>query len=299
MRHGVAAGAGSGVEEGAAQLGDEAGQGQRARDVGEGARLGAGVDDVEVGRGLLVLAAHGGDDEAPPGPGARDVEQAGLVVAHLGPGGPGLGRAAGDDVDEVGGAEEGAAQPQVGPDALLDARDDDEVPLEAGGGRGGRARATDSPVAARADEGVAGDVLAEHVVEEVGRARRREPVDEAGGGVEQPEHGVEVAVGAAAGRAAAEGGVAPRRTRPLALHIAHSTSSTPSPSRRASTAGREDAVDPAGGRGLGADPVEGEGREHGLGEQDVARPAPAVVELDPRRDRRSRRRPHGVGTADR
>ena len=147
--HGVGPGAGVGVEEGAAQLGDESLQGQRARDVGEDTVVGAGVDDVEVGRRLLVLAADGRDDEATAGAGARDVEQSGLVVADLGTGGPWLAGAAGDDVDEVGGPEQGAAQPEVGPDALLHPGDDDEVPLEAGG-TGGVSRATDSPVAARA-----------------------------------------------------------------------------------------------------------------------------------------------------
>ena len=54
---------------------------------------------------------------------------------------------------------------------------------------------------------------------------------------------------------------------------------------------------PAGGRGLGADPVEGEGRENGLGEQDVARAAPAVVELDPPQGPAQAPQAHGVGPA--
>ena len=77
---------GVGVEERAPQLGDEAREGQRPRHVGEGTRLGPRVDDVEVGRGLLVLAAHGRDDEPsrPPGSPRR-----GTAASRRGAPGPG------------------------------------------------------------------------------------------------------------------------------------------------------------------------------------------------------------------
>ncbi len=126
-----------GREQLAAQLTDQRREGHRARNVGEGAitlrRNGFGVDDVEIDGRLLVVAADGRHHDPLARPGQGDEQEAGLVVAHRGLGGAKGRGATGDDVDEVLGAEQGPAQPQVRPHALLHPGHDDELPLPTGG----------------------------------------------------------------------------------------------------------------------------------------------------------------------
>ena len=284
--------------EGPAQVGHEPLEGQRAGHVGERPRVRQRVDDVEEGRGLLVLAAHGGDDEPLPGPGDGHVEEPGLVVAHLRPGGPRVAGAAGDEVDEVRGAEQRAAQAQVGPHPLLHPGDDDEVPLQAGGCRG-RHQRDRLPRGCAGDQRVAGDVLPQHGVEEVGRGGAGQPVDEARGGVEQAQHGIQVAVGASSTGAAGERGVAPRAGQAAGAphppeHLLDALTVAQRVDRR-----REHPVGAPGRGGLGAEPVERERREHGLGEQHVTGPTPAVVELEAPQRAPQPAQQHGIRTADR
>ena len=282
----------------AAQLGHQARQGQRPGDVGERARGRQGVDDVEEGRGLLVLAAHRRDDQPLAGPGDGHEEQPGLVVAHLGASRARVAGATGDHVDEVGGTQQRAAQPQVGPDALLHAGHDDEVPLETGGCRG---RQQGDRLARRGpcDERVAGDVLAEHVVEEVGGRGAGQPVDEPGGGVEQAQHGVEVAVGAATARTATERRVAPRTGEPAGAPHPPEHHLDALALAQGVDGGSEHPVHPAGRRRLGPDAAEREGLEHRLGEEHVAGPAPAVVELEPPQRAAQPAQLHGIRPTDR
>ena len=256
------------------------------------------VDDVEERGGLLVLAAHRGDDEPVAGPGDRDVEEPCLVVPHLRPGGPRVAGAAGHQVDEVGRPEQRAPQPQVGPHALLHPGDDDEVPLETGGCRGCHQRDR-LPRGRAGDEGVTGDVLPEHVVEEVGGRGARQPVDEASGGVEQAQHGVEVAVGPATAGPAPECGVAPGAGQPAGAPHPPEHDLDPLTVAQGVDRRREHPVGPAGGRGLGTDAVEREGVEHGLGEQHVAGPAAAVVELEAPQRAPQPAQQHGIRAADR
>ncbi len=129
--------AGVGADGLAAQLADEPGQRHRARDlgvrphlVGEPGRR-RRVDEVEVDGGLLVLVADRGDEQALGGPGDGDEEEARLVVADGGLRGTEAEGSLRHDVDEVLGAEDRAAQAQVGPDALLHPGDDDDAPLAA------------------------------------------------------------------------------------------------------------------------------------------------------------------------
>ena len=150
---------------------DQGRQGHGPVDVVEPAQLVGGValvgrvDDVEVDRGLLVVAAHGRDEQPLAGPADRDEEQPGLVVADGRLGRPQGLAAAGHDVDQPLGAQQRAAQPQVGPDALLDAGHDHERPRAAGGRL--RGQQGHRVVAGRPrHEGVAGHVLAADVVEE-------------------------------------------------------------------------------------------------------------------------------------
>ena len=84
---------------------------------------------------------------------------------------------------------------QVGPAAVLDGGDDDEVPLEPLGPVGG-----EQPDSALAGEhalvGRLGrDLLRLQLVEQLGDAGPRPPLLEPRHGVEQRDHGVEVAVG--------------------------------------------------------------------------------------------------------
>ena len=106
------------------------------------------------------------------------------------------------------------------------------------------------------EQGVARDVLALDVLEELVGPGRGQPVDEGPGGVEEREHGVEVAVGPLARRAAGRAPVAatPSAT-PAPCQIAQSTDSavTPgahrpsSPTRAAAAPARERRRDALGG----------------------------------------------------
>ena len=115
---------------------------------------------------------------------------------------------ASEDVDEVLGAEQRVAQAQVGPDALLDARDHDDVPLRprprprsAARPRRRRRRAPrGSPPGGPATAGARGTP----------RRRLRQAVDELLRGREQCEHRVQVTVRAGAPGAAGERAAAPR-----------------------------------------------------------------------------------------
>ncbi len=213
-----------------AQFGDDGCEIEAARHSGERPLVGVARHElVEKSRRLLVVAAHRGHDKFGAGAGDGDVEQPALFGQPSGdrlrP--PDLAVVAdrGEHVDELLRSEQRAATADVGPAALLHARDDDDVPLETlGGVRGQELHAVD--VRSLRGERVARNLLAEHVVEEDRRARFRQPVGEARGHVEQGDNCVEVAVGG--GRAWAR-----RTTRawlnPVAIaaacHIAHSTDS--------------------------------------------------------------------------
>ena len=145
----------------------------------------------EAGRPLLgVLPAHRGDDEPAAGAGDGHVEQPPLLGEHLGDergrgrggagaapgrrvGGPARGdldRRPAGELDQLLDAEQRAAQPQVGPDALLHARDHDHVPLQAlGAVRGEDAHRL--ALGGVLGERVAGDLLGGQVVEEHLHAR--------------------------------------------------------------------------------------------------------------------------------
>lgn len=191
------------VDRGGAQFGDERGDGEgAARAAGDVAGF-----DAQLGQeagGLITVVGgglHGGDDEAVAGAGGGDVEEPALL-GEEGPGREGFGESvAADPV----GLQEGAPAAQVGPDALLDPGDDDEPPLQALGAVSGHqtygVRAGGPPC-----EGVRGDVLGVDLFEEVEGpapagallgARRR---------LEQGAHRVEIAVGVAPARPAAQRG---------------------------------------------------------------------------------------------
>ena len=95
------------------------------------------VELVEEAGGLLRPPLHRADQQGVPGTGAGDVEQPALLgeqrrdPRHRGTGGLGD---PGEQVDEPLVAQQAAAQPQVGPRALLDAGHGDDVPLPAAGG---------------------------------------------------------------------------------------------------------------------------------------------------------------------
>ncbi|GAA3046224.1 hypothetical protein GCM10020000_27580 [Streptomyces olivoverticillatus] len=164
----------------------------------------AGRLDAEFGQeagGLVAVFCRcldGGDDQACAGARGRHVEQA----AFLGEEGAGA-EGFGDPVaaDAVG-FQEGAAAAQVGPEALLDARDDHEVPLQALGAVGGH-QPYGVGAHGAAGEGVGGDVLGVQLVQEVEGAAAAGAFFRAGGGFEEGAHGVQVAVGVAARGAAA------------------------------------------------------------------------------------------------
>ena len=211
-----------GADDLTAQLADESGEAHGARHLGvrphlvRHPRALRRVDEVEVDRRLLVLVAHGGDDEPFGGSGHGDVEEAGLVVADRGLGGAEAHRPVGQHVDEVLRPEDGAAQAQVGPDPLLHARDDDDAPLATGGGL--RRHEGDPAATLTTDEQrVPGHVLSQHVLEEGLGPGRGQPVDEARDGVEEGEDGVEVSVGPLPRRAAGKCRPPPRLGHPCRL----------------------------------------------------------------------------------
>ena len=96
--------------------------------------------DHFAGRGTLRRPLHRADQQRVPGPGAGHVEQPALLgQQRRDPGDElvGLGDP-GHDVDQPLVAQQAAAQPQVGPGALLDAGHRHDVPLPpAGRVRGG------------------------------------------------------------------------------------------------------------------------------------------------------------------
>ena len=169
-------------------------------------------DQVDQAAGLLVVAGDRGDEERLTRPADRDVEEPELLVTDRRLGRPQrLGRAvapAGQDVDQGLRAEQRTAQPGVRPDPDLDPRDDDQAPLapgralrrQQGHGVGGRSAL---------DERVARHLLAAQVLEELGRPGLGQPVHEPGGGVEERDDRVQVAIGPRSRRAASQ-----RRTPP-------------------------------------------------------------------------------------
>ena len=163
--------------EGAAELGElPLLRGRRLRNPGRVRRRHQGVDEVEVDRRLVVLTAHGADQQPLRGARHRDEEQPRLVVAHRRLRRPERPVAPGHDGDQLLRTQQRAAQPQVGPDALLHTGDRDVAPLATGGAGGRHQRHAVAGLRPRG-EGVAGDVLALDVLEERVRPRGREPVD--------------------------------------------------------------------------------------------------------------------------
>ena len=303
---------GSGLDGLAAQLAHEPGQRHRARDlgvrphlVGEPGRR-RRVDEVEIDGGLLVLVADRGDEEALGGPGDGDEEEARLVVAD--------GRLRGTeaewslrhDVDEVLGAEDRAAQPQVGPDALLHPGDDDDPPLAAR--RGLRGQQRDPAAGLAADEQrVAGHVLALDVLEELVGPGRGQPVDEGSGSIEEREHGVEVAVGALARRATREGLTTPPLGDASALpdRPEHGLGGHPRcpapvvPDARGGRPGGQCCADALRRPTARAEQTRARRELEQLGEQLVARSPTAGGQLILAKHPPQPAQPHGVGPADR
>ncbi len=198
-----------------AQLGDQGGDRQRAaRAAGDVLGLDTEFGE-EAGRLVAVVRGglHGGDDKAFTRARGGDVEQA----AFLGEQGP-RGERFGESVaaDAVG-LQEGAAAAQVRPQALLDARYDDQVPLQAlGAVRGHQAYGVGAY--GPPGERVGGDVLGVDLLQEVEGAPASGALLRAGGGREQRADGVQVAVRVAPGRSAAQCGPlqasGPRRALP-------------------------------------------------------------------------------------
>lgn len=150
-------------------------------------RFGAELGE-EAGGLVAVLGGglHGGDDEPVPGARGRHVEEAALL-GEEGAGGEGLGEAVAADAV---GLQEGAAAAQVGPEALLDAGDDDQAPLQALGAVGGH-QPDGVGAGVAAGEGVGGDVLRVELFEEVEDATAADALLGAGGGLEQGADRVE------------------------------------------------------------------------------------------------------------
>ena len=228
----AALGRGLRVGQGTAELGHEGGQGEGPRQLGERSPVLRGRGDqveeaggVRPGVGAVQGALHGGDDQAPAGARAGDVEQPPLLGQGEGaPVDAGAVDARGP-FDQLLDAEQRGAFAQVGPDPLLHAGDADHVPLQPLGGVGGEQPDRLAPGRPRGP-GVARQLLGREVGDEGPDVGRGQPVDEAGGGVEQRDDGVEVAVGHGAGRARRRRSPGPTsRPRPLRCHIAQSTSS--------------------------------------------------------------------------
>ena len=135
----------SGVDTAPAQLADQLGEHERRGPAGAPAvglvRPGSGSSSSR-NRAAAPPRPGTAVTTALPGPGAGDVEQPPLLgqqrghPGHRRPGGP----RAGDDVDQPLVAQHAAAQPQVGPDALLHPGHGDDVPLQALGGVRGEQR---------------------------------------------------------------------------------------------------------------------------------------------------------------
>ena len=206
--------------------------------------------------------------------------------------------AAGHDVDEVCGAEQGTAQAQVGPHPVLHPGDHHEVPLPAGGSRGGH-QGHRLPRRCPGDERVARDVLADDVVEEVRGGRPRETVGEPGCGIEESEHGVEVPVGATATGPSRQGRLPPRpREAARAPHRPQDCLDTGSFLERVEGGGKDTVRAPSGTR-LGPDAVERERVENRLRQEHVARAATTVLELEAAQSPAQSSQAHGIRTTHR
>ena len=208
--------------------------GQRARHRRDGADpLGqaGGVELVEEpGRaGRSSLAGHRGDEQPVAGPGGGDVEQPALLVEQLGASGrrrrrPGAPVGAARSTRSLR-AEQGAAQPQVGPEPSCTpatATTSHSRPLAACA----VSTRTASPSGARSAPACRPGSAGPQVVEEDLRPAPGQPVDEPGRGVEQRHHRVQVAVGRLAARHRRRRlGPLHRSASPLACQTAQSTSS--------------------------------------------------------------------------
>ena len=133
--------------------------------------------ETEERRGLLVVV--GGRREQHLAAGARDCEgeHPQLVAQDLGACVFGLGRASLDGVGQLLRVEQRAAQPEVRPDALLQARHRDHLELPADGGTRGahEHRVAGGP----GGEGVFGNLGAEELDHEIGGRTFGIPLDEA------------------------------------------------------------------------------------------------------------------------
>ncbi|MFB9071049.1 hypothetical protein ACFFX0_07525 [Citricoccus parietis] len=153
----------------------------------------------------MVLRGHGDADDAFPGSGDGGGEAAQLILAHLGQPGAVIhaGGLALGDIGEVRGPEQLSAQPGVGPDPVLQSRDDHHVPFPPG--RGGRRHHGHGPLLdGGRGQGIHRQILGLHVVGEGQRGCPRKLVHIAFGRLEEPDDGVQVPVGAP-GRGAGTG----------------------------------------------------------------------------------------------
>ena len=266
---------------GPAQLADQLGQHEgAARPVDGPIGLSGGqrIELVEEAGRLLVLALDRADQQGVPGPGAGDVEQPALFGEQRRDprdgGAGGLGDP-GQQVDEPLIAQQAAAQPQIRPGAFLDAGHGDDVPLAPAGGVRGEQL---DGVAARGAVGqrIARELLLGEVFGEGGDVGAGEPVGEAGGGVEEGQHGVEIAVGGSADGPAAGAGVVPAAVEPAGLphppeHLLGALARTGGVTRD-----RQEGPDPAqrgglvGGQGVERIRPPRRGRPQGLDQQRIA-----------------------------
>ena len=266
---------------GPAQLADQLGQHEgAARPVDGPIGLSGGqrIELVEEAGRLLVLALDRADQQGVPSPGAGDVEQPALFGEQRRDprdgGAGGLGDP-GQQVDEPLVAQQAAAQPQIRPGAFLDAGHGDDVPFAPAGGVRGEQL---DGVAARGAVGqrIARELLLGEVFGEGGDVGAGEPVGEAGGGVEEGEHGVEIAVGGSADGPAAGAGVVPAAVEPAGLphppeHLLGALARTGGVARD-----RQEGPDPAqrgglvGGQGVERIRPPRRGRPQGLDQQRIA-----------------------------
>ena len=218
------------VGSGAAQLGDQAAEGQRPRRAAV-LVLDRDAQLLEEARGLLAVVvgrAHRAHDQPAAGPGARDVEQPALLHEQRarGHGRDEVGTTRGVDPDPVGAEQRGAAA-QVGPALLLHVGDHDEVPLEALGAVGGEEpdrRAAHPSLGQR----VGGQLLGDEAGEEGADTDVVALVDRARGQLEERHDRVEVAV-RPTGRGAAEVDLP---AQPLGPGRCRTTGATGRPPRR-------------------------------------------------------------------
>ena len=160
----------AGVSSRARSSATRAGQRQRPRHRSHGRRGRAsrtpsapsGSTRSRNGEGSSSSVAHGGHQQAPPGPADRDVEQPQLLVQHRAGAAPRRGRPAGRPSTRSASCcrpEQRAAQPQVGPGALLHAGHRHHVPLPARRHRCAVTSATACPAGRPRGQGVGRQVL--------------------------------------------------------------------------------------------------------------------------------------------